>query len=347
MIRSSGYRVTNSLRPSLAVGSTDGYAGVAVAVLPPPLRVSSPLETVLQDALGSQYRLERELEAGGMSRLFLATDLRLKREVVVKVLPPDLVSVASTSRFKREIELTVRLQHPHILPILTSGEFEDGLFYITPYIQGESLRARIERERKLPLDDILRILKDVSGALAFAHQRGIVHRDIKPGNILLSDGQAILADFGIARAVSTTATPLTDSGVAPGTPAYMAPELPTDERADVYALGVVGYEMLSGALPFHAMTAKEIVGARGVLPDDSRSMLRALADLLSRCLSRSVAERPASARDFLVQLEFDARRRKRAIATAGIGVLFVAVGGMAWVNWGPERYRSVRLDTRS
>ncbi len=146
MIRSSGYRVTNSLRPSLAVGSTDGYAGVAVAVLPPSLRVSSPLETVLQDALGSQYRLERELEAGGMSRLFLATDLRLKREVVVKVLPPDLVSVASTSRFKREIELTVRLQHPHILPVLTSGEFEDGLFYITPYIQGESLRARIERE---------------------------------------------------------------------------------------------------------------------------------------------------------------------------------------------------------
>src|SRR5689334_20819722 len=140
-------------------------------------RVTAQLATLLQDALGSAYRLERELEAGGMSRLFLATDLKLKRQVVVKVLPPDLVSTASIARFKREIELTVRLQHPHILPILTSGEWEDVLYYITPFIPGESLKARIERDRKLPLDDIVKILRDVSGALAFAHQRGIVHRD--------------------------------------------------------------------------------------------------------------------------------------------------------------------------
>src|SRR5690348_6442870 len=287
MIRSSGYGVTNSLRPSLAGGVARGYAGVAFAVPSPPSRVPASLETVLQEALGPQYRLERELEAGGMSRLFLATDLRLKREVVVKVLPPDLVSDASAARFKREIELTVRLQHPHILPILTSGEFEDGLFYITPYIHGESLRARIARDGKLPLDDILRILKDVSGALAFAHQRGIVHRDIKPGNILLSDGQAILADFGIARAVSTTATPLTESGVAPGTPAYMAPELPTDERADVYALGVVAYEMLTGVLPDKPPTVKRIVALRGSDMGDPRATFKQTCELVVKCLAQS------------------------------------------------------------
>lgn len=343
MIRSSGHRVTNSLRPSLAVGSTGGYAGVAFAVLPPPLRVSSPLETVLQDALGSQYRLERELEAGGMSRLFLATDLRLKREVVVKVLPPDLVSVASTARFRREIELTVRLQHPHILPILTSGEFEDGLFYITPYIQGESLRARIERERKLPLDDILRILKDVSGALAFAHQRGIVHRDIKPGNILLSDGQAILADFGIARAVSTTATPLTDSGVAPGTPAYMAPELPTDERADVYALGVVAYEMLTGELPRRGMTARQITAARGRVPSDNASSVGALSTLISRTTAADYHKRIDSARNLFEALNRIRPQpwvRRHPVAIVAIAGLAIATATFTLGDWRRTGLRS-------
>jgi len=223
--------------------------GVGPSERHPLFAVTAQLATLLQDALGTAYRLERELEAGGMSRLFLATDVKLNRQVVVKVLPPDLVSTASIARFKREIELTVRLQHPHILPILTSGEWGDGLYYVTPFIHGESLRNRIARDKKLPLADILGILKDVSGALAFAHQRSIVHRDIKPGNILLADGQAILADFGIARAVSSTATPLTESGVTPGTPPYMAPELWTDERADVYALGIVAHEMLTGDLP--------------------------------------------------------------------------------------------------
>jgi serine/threonine-protein kinase len=191
--------------------------------------VTAQLASQLQDALGSDYRVEQELAGGGMSRLFLATDLRHGRRVVVKVLSPELVSTESTARFKREIELTVRLQHPHILPILTSGSWEDVLYYITPFIPGESLKARIERDRKLPLDDIVKILRDASGALAFAHQHGIVHRDVKPGNILLAEGHAILADFGIARAMVTNATPLTGSGMAPGTPAYMAPELPTDE----------------------------------------------------------------------------------------------------------------------
>src|SRR5262249_18392428 len=163
---------------------------------------------------------------------------------VVKVLPPELAVAGSAARFKREIELTVRLQHPHILPILTSGSFGDSPYYITPFIDGESLRARLAREGKLPLDDIERILKDVAGAVVYADARGVLHRDVKPGNILLAGDNAILADFGIARAMSTTATPLTGSGVRPGTPGYMPPEMWVDERADAYALGVVAYEML-------------------------------------------------------------------------------------------------------
>jgi len=286
--------------------------------------MTAQLATLLQDALGTDYRLERELEAGGMSRLFLATDVGLNRLVVVKVLPPDLVSTTSIARFKREIELTVRLQHPHILPILTSGAWDDVLYYITPYMPGESLRARIARERRLPLDDILRILRDVSGALAFAHQRGIVHRDIKPGNILLADGHAILADFGIARAVSTAATPLTDSGIAPGTPAYMAPELPTDERADVYALGVVAYEMLCGELPERSVTARAIEGTRGIVPGDSRRRLRATALGVERCLS-PLELRPTMAAVMTALNSASAETTGRSGMVVRIGVAAVAV----------------------
>ena len=296
--------------------------------------VTAQLATLLQDALGSAYRLERELEAGGMSRLFLATDVKLNRQVVVKVLPPDLVSTASIARFKREIELTVRLQHPHILPILTSGEWGDGLYYIAPYIPGESLRARIEREGKLPLDEVLKILKDVSGALAFAHQRGIAHRDIKPGNILLADGHAILADFGIARAVSTTATPLTESGVAPGTPAYMAPELPTDERADVYALGIVAYEMLCGHLPSEAVTTGLVLRNRGRVEHDSRLRLRRVAQLIAETLRRSAAERLSSARALNVRVELLESLGRSWAVLAGLAVAAVAVVAAAffWKN---------------
>jgi len=294
------------------------------------LELTAHLATLLQDALGSAYRLERELEAGGMSRLFLATDVRLNRQVVVKVLPPDLVSNTSIARFKREIELTVRLQHPLILPILTSGSYDDVLYYITPFIPGESLRERIAREGKLPLDDIRRILRDVGGALAFAHQRGIAHRDIKPGNILLADGHAILADFGIARAVSTTATPLTDSGVMPGTPAYMAPELPTDERADVYSLGVVAHEMLTGSLPGRAVSQRGILSGRGAVSGDSRRAVRDLADLVARSISHSAVERPANARDFVLHLELGRSQRRRSVAVILVAAVLVVLG--AWLR---------------
>jgi serine/threonine-protein kinase len=239
----------------------------------------------LQDALGSDYRVEQELDGGGMSRLFVATDLRLGRRVVVKVLAPELVTGTSRARFRREIELTVRLQHPHILPVLTSGAWGDVLYYVTPFIPGESLRVRLAREGALPFEDALRIVRDVCGALAFAHHRGVVHRDVKPGNVLLAEGHAILADFGIARAVLTSATPLTGSGMTPGTPAYMAPELPTDETADVYALGVVAYEMLCGALPRRGVTAKEIVAARGRARGDDARLVRRFAAVIADALS--------------------------------------------------------------
>ena len=289
--------------------------------------VTAQLATLLQDALGSAYRLERELEAGGMSRLFLATDVKLNRQVVVKVLPPDLVSTASIARFKREIELTVRLQHPHILPIITSGEWEDGIFYITPFITGESLRERIAREKGLPLDDILRILKDVSGALAFAHQRGIIHRDIKPGNILLADAHAILADFGIARAVSGTQTPLTESGVTPGTPAYMAPELVTDERADVYALGVIAFEMLFGRVPKSPATALSEAShlRRERAHRDKLGMSGAMLKLLERSLALNPSTRIATAREFREQLDVVANARTRRLALVGAGIGTAAV----------------------
>ncbi|MDB4874838.1 MAG: protein kinase [Gemmatimonadetes bacterium] len=238
-----------------------------------------------------------------MSRLFLATDLRHSRRVVVKVLSPELVSTTSTARFKREIELTVRLQHPHILPILTSGAWEDWLYYITPFIPGESLRERIARDGKLPLDDVVKILRDASGALAFAHSRGVVHRDVKPGNILLADGHAILADFGIARAVSSQETPLTGSGMTPGTPAYMAPELPTDQSADVYALGVVAYEMLCGVLPKRGVTAKEILQARGRVRGDDQRQLRTLSSVAADALAQSTENRIASAQAMVERLE--------------------------------------------
>jgi TolB-like protein len=227
-----------------------------------------------------------------MSRLFLATDLRHDRKVVVKVLTPDLETETSIARFKREIELTIRLQHPHILPIITSGEWSDGRYYITPFA-GESLRARIAREKILPLADILEILKDVSSALSFAHSRGIAHRDVKPGNILLADGRAILADFGIARAANTMSTPLTISGLRPGTPAYMPPGVCSDERSDYYALGVVAFEMLSGALP-HAgdLTVRRVVALRGDRRDDSPALVSQLVRAVTAALSAADRDAP-------------------------------------------------------
>src|SRR6185312_4275676 len=180
----------------------------------------------LQEALGSAYRIERELGAGGMATVYLAEDVRHRRKVAIKVLRPELAASMGPERFLREIEIAAQLQHPHILPLLDSGDAAGFLFYVMPYIQGESLRDRLARERELPVQDALRIITEVADALAHAHQHGVVHRDIKPENILLSGRHALVADFGVAKAVSEASgkLKLTSVGVALGTPTYMAPE---------------------------------------------------------------------------------------------------------------------------
>jgi len=222
----------------------------------------------LQAALGDTYRIEKELGGGGMSRLFLATEASLHRQVVIKLLPPEFTSEVSAARFKQEIELAAHLQHPNILPVLTAGAKDDLLFYVMPFVPGESLRHRLTREGRLPVADAVRILHEIADALAQAHAEGVIHRDIKPENILLLGSHAVLTDFGVARALaeSRSGGRLTDTGLALGTPGYMSPEQAAgerhvDARADVYALAVVGYEMLAGFPPFAGPTAQAVIAA--------------------------------------------------------------------------------------
>src|SRR5580765_1478777 len=188
----------------------------------------------LQDALGANYQLDRELAGGGMSRVFIAIDRVLGRKVVVKVLPPDLAAGVNRDRFRREIQVVAQLQHPHIVPLLSAGEQGDLLWYTMPYIEGESLRAALERKRQFTTREVMRILHDIVDALAFAHERGVIHRDIKPANVLTQGAHALVTDFGVAKAISA-AMPMnvTTTGLAIGTPAYMAPEqLAGDAAAD-------------------------------------------------------------------------------------------------------------------
>ena len=221
----------------------------------------SPLGTALSD----RYRIERELGAGGMATVYLAEDVRHHRKVAVKVLHPELSAVLGPERFLKEITLTASLQHPHILPLFDSGSAASQLFYVMPFVEGETLRARLERERQLPVADAVRIASEAADALAYAHARGIIHRDIKPENILLQNGHALVADFGIALAVEQAGGQrMTQTGISLGTPQYMAPEQAmgernVDQRADIYALGAVTYEMLAGEPPFVGPTAQAVV----------------------------------------------------------------------------------------
>jgi len=267
----------------------------------------SDLRESLQAALGPAYELQEELGGGGMSRVFIAREPALGRRVVVKVLPPELSAGINAERFHRETQLAASLQHPHIVPLLTAGGAGDVLFYTMPVIEGESLRSRLARERRLSVRDAVRVLRDVAGALAYAHARGVVHRDIKPDNILISDHHALVTDFGVAKALSHAAgdATLTATGIALGTPAYMAPEQAAgdpsvDARADIYALGATAYELLAGRPPFaglapHRMVAAHLTEAVPPLLEHRQDLPPRLAELIMRSLDKDPARRPQTA----------------------------------------------------
>ena len=269
----------------------------------------------LAAALADRYRIERELGQGGMATVYLAEDVRHRRKVAVKVLRPELAASMGPDRFLREIEIAAQLQHPHILPLLDSGDADGFLFYVMPYVQGESLRDRLVRERELPVQDALRIITEVADALAHAHQHGVVHRDIKPENILLSGRHALVADFGVAKAVSEASgrLKLTSVGVALGTPTYMAPEQASadpglDHRVDIYALGVVAYELLAGRPPFTGHTAQEVLAAHMTRPPEPIRNFRAnvapaVETIVLRCLEKHPADRWQSTSELVSQLE--------------------------------------------
>jgi tetratricopeptide (TPR) repeat protein len=279
--------------------------------------MSGALLIQLQKTLGDAYRLERELGGGGMSRVFVAQELRLERKVVVKVLSPDLAQGLSGDRFEREIRTVAGLQQANIVPVLTAGDTDGLPFYTMPFVEGESLRASLARG-PLAIGEVVSILKDVTKALAYAHQRGVVHRDIKPDNVLLSGGTAVVTDFGIAKAISAARAEvpeatLTQIGTSIGTPAYMAPEQAAgdagvDHRADIYSLGAMAYELLSGQLVFPDRTPQRMLVAHVSEEPLPIAALRpdvpaALADLVMRCLAKDPADRPSSANDIVRVLD--------------------------------------------
>ena len=264
----------------------------------------------LQQRLGSgltgRYQVERPLGEGGMAVVFLARDLRHERTVAVKVLRPDVSAEIGAERFLREIKMAARLTHPHILPVFDSGEADGLLFYVMPNMEGQSLRDRIERENQLSLDDALRIAAEVASALDYSHRQQVIHRDIKPENILLHEGAALVADFGIGKAVSTN-KPITHTGLAIGTPAYMSPEQASGEhtidgRSDLYSLGCVLYEMLTGEPPFTGPNARAIIAKRFMSPVPKVQVTRDVPDeveaALGRSLARSAADRYRTGAEF-------------------------------------------------
>ncbi len=326
-------------------------------------------DTLLHDlkaALGDAYHIERELTGGGMSRVFVAMEHALGREVVIKVLPPELAAGVNRERFRREVQMAARLSHPYIVPLLHAGESGELLWFTMPFIQGESLRHRLEEQGPLSVRDTVQVLRDVVEALAYAHTRGVVHRDIKPANIL-SDGQhGVVTDFGVAKALYA-ALPSgiaghTTSGMAIGTPAYMAPEQlaadpSADHRVDIYAVGLLAYELLIGVSPFREPSPTATMTAQLTRTPESLHTLRAevppqLSALISRCLSKNPADRPADAHAVLVELDrisgvmaADAHRltttemstvvappKRIGLTIAAVATLILVFGGIYWAQ---------------
>ena len=282
----------------------------------------------LATALVGRYQVQRELGQGGMATVYLAHDLRHQRKVALKVLRPELAAVIGAERFLHEITTTANLQHPHILGLHDSGQIDGTVFYVMPFVEGESLRDRLTREKQLPVDEAVRIAREVAGALDYAHRHGVIHRDIKPENILLHDGSALVADFGIALAASKTGgARMTETGMSLGTPHYMSPEQAMgdrslDARTDVYALGCVLYEMLAGEPPFTGPTPQAIVAK--VLTDDPRplSQLRrsvppGVEEAVAKALEKLPADRFAGTAAFADALGFDGRSGIRPAVRAG------------------------------
>jgi serine/threonine-protein kinase len=316
----------------------------------------------LQHALGAAYQLERELPGGGMSRVFVAVDRVLGRKVVVKVLPPELAAGVNRDRFRREIQVVAQLQHPHIVPLLSAGEEGDLLWYTMPYIEGESLRAALERQRKFTVREVVRITHDIADALAFAHARGVIHRDIKPANVLTQGAHALVTDFGVAKALSASMpiSGVTSAGIAIGTPAYMAPEqlagdASADHRMDIYAVGLLAYELITGVSPFTGPSPRETLAAQLTrdpkpLHEVSAEVPRSLSDLIMRCLAKDPNARPQRADDILQELDAltmpmgmtpqaggveAPAKRSRWTGLAAAAVLFAALAGVGYIATRP------------
>ncbi len=299
----------------------------------------------LQGVLGDVFTLEDELTGGGMSTVYRARDNALQRPVVIKVLPPDLAAAVSVERFKREILLSAGLQHPHIVPVLSAGEVDGLPYFVMPFIHGESLRSRLTRG-PLSVRETVNILKDVARALSHAHTNDVIHRDIKPDNIMLTGGTAVVTDFGVAKALDASQAPrrrasgssasqasVTATGLAVGTPAYMAPEQAagdpnTDHRADLYALGIVAWEMLTGTAPFHGMSPQQVMSSQVTKTPPSVAtrrydVPRAFAEVIDQLLKKEPRDRPKFAADLIRMLE----------DPAVISGEYVSVPKAGWKRW--------------
>ncbi|MDH5804727.1 MAG: serine/threonine-protein kinase, partial [Gemmatimonadota bacterium] len=333
--------------------------------------MTNPVE-ILNGALEGRYLVEREIGSGGMATVYLAEDIRHKRKVAVKVLRPELASILGANRFLREVEIAAQLQHPHILTLIDSGAADGILYYVMPFIEGESLRGKLEREKELPVGDAVRIVREIVDALVKAHATGVVHRDIKPDNILLSGRHAIVTDFGIAKALSeaTGGRNVTETGMALGTPTYMAPEQAVadpnvDHRADIYAVGVLAYEMLTGTPPFGGANVQAVLSAHvtqtpKAVTETRPTVPAQLGALVMKCLEKKPADRWQTAEELHAELEryatpsegtvpVEPASKKRpvlkALAEAGV-IIAVALAGVFFFNRSDENATVIQSGDR-